>query len=91
MTIEPTGPEPKATGEQSGHAHDGHSVVRVHLMGSQPAPTSPVITGINPRAAPWRNDRSTARVPGRTRDTIAVPEECADPTVLIQPAANRTV
>ncbi|TFD73179.1 hypothetical protein [Cryobacterium fucosi] len=121
----------------------GHSVVRVHLMGSQPAPASPVIAGINPGVAPWVNDRSTARVredgrirvvirglvippprgtgvnpvasvvatlvcgdtvadstdpfalspagDGRTRDTIAVPEGCADPTVLIQPAANRTV
>lgn len=26
-----------------------------------------------------------------TAATIAVPEECADPTVLIQPSANRTV
>lgn len=121
----------------------GHSVVRVHLMGSQPAPASPVIAGINPGGAPWVNDRSTARVredgrikvkirglvipppigtgvnpvasvvatlvcndtvgestdpfslspsgDGRTRDTIAVPEDCADPTVLIQPAANRTL
>ncbi len=124
-------------------ARRGHSVMRVHLLGSQPAPTSPVIAGINPGAAPWVNDRSTARVradgritvdirglvippprgtgvnpvasviatlvcggavgdstgpfglspagAGRTRDTITVPEECADPTVLIQPAANRTV
>lgn len=124
-------------------ARRGHSVVRVHLNGSQPAPTSPVIAGINPGGAPWVNDRSTARVredgrirvrirdlvippprgtgvnpvasvvatlvcgntvadstdpfalspagDGRTRDTITVPEDCADPTVLIQPAANRTV
>ena len=50
----------------------GHSVVGVHLNGSQPAPASPVIAGINPGGAPWVNDRSTARVreDGRIRVTI---------------------
>ena len=126
-----------------GSSRGGHSVVRVHLLGSQPAPASPVIAGIDPGGAPWVNDRSTARVredgrikvkirglvipppigtgvnpiasvvatlvcndtvgestdpfslspsgDGRTRDTIAVPEDCADPTVLIQPAGNKTL
>lgn len=140
LTAFSVGPALADTGDDS---RGGHSVVRVHLLGSQPAPASPVIAGINPGGAPWVNDRSTAIVSedgrirvnirglvippprgtgvnpvasvvatlvcsdtvgestdpfslssagdGRIADTIAVPEDCADPTVLIQPAANRTV
>ena len=40
----------------------GHSVLRTSLVGSMPAPASPVIAGINPGGAPWVNGRSTVRV-----------------------------
>jgi hypothetical protein len=122
----------------------GNSVVlRAELVGSNPAPASPVVAGINPGAVPWVIDRSTVRVRedgrirvkitglvipppigtgvnpvasvvatlvcgdtvadstepfalspagnGSIRERISVPKSCEDPTVLIQPAGNRTV
>lgn len=50
-------------------AHDGgETLVQGALVGSNPAPASPPIAGINPGAAPWVNDPSFARVreDGRT-------------------------
>lgn len=41
---------------------DGHSIVRAHLVGSMPAPASPVIAGIAPGGAPWVNGPSSVRV-----------------------------
>jgi hypothetical protein len=121
-------------------ADGGHNVIRADLMGSTPAPVSPVIAGVKPGGVPWVNGESEARIRdsgrtdvrirglivtttgvnpvpsvvatlvcgdmvaastapfalspegnGRTRDQIAVPMDCANPVVLIQPAANRTV
>ena len=40
----------------------GHSILRAELVGSMPAPDSPVIAGINPGGAPWVNGPSSARV-----------------------------
>src|SRR6478752_4349704 len=40
----------------------GHSILRADLVGSMPAPDSPVIAGINPGGAPWVNGPSSARV-----------------------------
>jgi hypothetical protein len=126
-----------------GSRSSGHSVLRAQLMGSSPAPASPMIAGIKPGGVPWVNGRSPVRVRadgritvrlhglvipppsgtgvnpiasvvatlvcgntvqgstspfalspagnGHTSDMISVPRHCADPTVLIQPAANMTV
>jgi len=126
-----------------GSGSSGHSVLRGQLVGSNPAPASPVIAGIKPGGAPWVNAPSEVRVRedgrieveinglvippprgtgvnpiaavvatlvcnqmagasttafalspagnGYTSDVIAVPSRCADPTVLIQPAANLSV
>ena len=118
----------------------GDSVVRAPLVGSNPAPASPAIAGVNPGGASWVNGPSEVRVredgritveisgliiparglnpiasvvatlvcddmvkdsteqfalstagDGSTSDVISVPRDCDDPTVLIQPAANRSV
>lgn len=127
----------------AGHEPGGHSLVRASLVGSMPAPASPVVAGINPGGAPWVNAPSSVRlredgritvrirglvIPppvgtgvnpvasvvatlvcdlvvagstspfaldaagnGRTSGLVAVPRDCDDPMVLIQPAGNRTV
>jgi hypothetical protein len=41
---------------------DGHSILRANLVGSMPAPASPVIDGIAPGGAPWVNGPSSVRV-----------------------------
>jgi hypothetical protein len=121
----------------------GRSVLRSELVGSMPAPASPLIAGVEPGNAPWVNGPSRVRVTrdgriqvkirglvirppvgtgvnpvasvvatlvcgdavqvstapfaldsaadGSTKQVIDVPRACADPTALIQPAANRTV
>jgi hypothetical protein len=122
----------------------GGSLLREQLVGSMPAPASPVIAGmINPGGAPWVNGPSRVRVRengritvnirglvipsppgtgvnpvasvvatlvcggmvqdstepfalsmagnGHTSDKISVSRHCDAPTVVIQPAANRTV
>lgn len=121
----------------------GHILLNAALVGSMPAPASPVVAGINPGGAPWVNGPSRVRVhdtgsitvqirglvippprgtgvnpiasvvatlvcdqqvasssapfaltaagDGSTRDMIAVPRDCDNPVVLIQPAANRAV
>ena len=119
------------------HGGHGDNVVRAALVGSTPAPVSPVIAGVKPGGVAWVNGPSSARVRengrtdvrirglvvtatgvnpvtpvvatlvcgdmvagstmpfalsaegnGRTRDTIAVPMDCHDAMVLIQPAGN---
>jgi len=40
----------------------GHSILRADLVGSMPAPASPVIAGIAPGGAPWVNGPSSVRV-----------------------------
>ena len=127
-----------------GSGTSGRSLLSARLVGSMPAPASPVIAGmINPGGAPWVNGPSTVRVResgritvrvrglvipsppgtgvnpvasvvatlvcngmvqdstepfalsmagnGHTSDVIKVSRHCDAPTVLIQPAANRTV
>ena len=131
-----------AFADESGSS--GRSLLRDQLVGSMPAPASPVIAGmINPGGAPWVNGPSRVRVRengritvnirglvipsppgtgvnpvasvvatlvcggmvqdstepfalsmagnGHTSDMISVSRHCDAPTVLIQPAANRTV
>ncbi len=48
----------------------GHVMVNAALVGSMPAPVSPVIAGVKPGAAPWVNERSRVRV--RDNGTITV-------------------
>ena len=50
----------------------GHSILRAELVGSMPAPDSPVIAGINPGGAPWVNGPSTARVREDGRITVKI-------------------
>ena len=45
-----------------GSGSSGHSVLRGRLVGSNPAPASPVIAGIKPGGAPWVNGPSEVRV-----------------------------
>jgi len=134
-------------GHGPGHGHDdgvrGRALLDARLVGSMPAPASPVVAGVKPGGAPWVNGPSRVRVRadgrieltirglvipppvgtgvnpvasvvatlvchaavvgstapfaldatgnGRTKDVIAVHGRCADPTVLIQPAANAAV
>ncbi|NMM31464.1 MAG: hypothetical protein HHJ10_10610 [Cellulomonas sp.] len=40
----------------------GHVLLNARLVGSMPAPDSPVVAGINPGAAPWVNGPSRVRV-----------------------------
>ncbi|NMM34219.1 MAG: hypothetical protein HHJ13_09525, partial [Phycicoccus sp.] len=40
----------------------GHSLLRANLMGSNPAPASPAIAGVNPGVAAWVNGPSHVRV-----------------------------
>ena len=40
----------------------GENIVRAALVGSTPAPVSPVIAGVKPGGAPWVNGPSSARV-----------------------------
>ena len=50
----------------------GRSVLDAQLVGSNPAPASPVIAGINPGGAPWVNGPSPVRVreDGRIEVTV---------------------
>lgn len=45
-----------------GSGSSGRFLLRAQLVGSTPAPASPVIAGINPGGAPWVNGRSPVRV-----------------------------
>jgi hypothetical protein len=50
----------------------GHPVLRAALMGSSPAPASPMIAGVNPGGAPWVNGPSKVRVRQNGRVTVAI-------------------
>jgi hypothetical protein len=51
----------------------GHSLLRAQLVGSMPAPASPVLAGnINPGGAPWVNGPSPVRVRADGRITVTV-------------------
>jgi hypothetical protein len=45
-----------------GSGSGGETLLRAQLVGSNPAPASPVIAGIKPGAAPWVNGKSPVRV-----------------------------
>jgi hypothetical protein len=50
----------------------GHSILRAELVGSMPAPASPVIAGVNPGGAPWVNGPSSVRVREDGRITVSI-------------------
>jgi hypothetical protein len=56
----------------SGHSSSGHSVLRAPLMGSTPAPVSPMIAGINPGGAAWVNGPSKVRVRRDGRISVTI-------------------
>ena len=56
----------------SGDSSSGHSVLRAQLMGSTPAPVSPMIAGINPGGVPWVNGPSNVRVRRDGRITVNI-------------------
>jgi hypothetical protein len=55
-----------------GSGSSGDSLLRAQLVGSSPAPASPVIAGVNPGGKPWVNGPSQVRVreDGRIKVTI---------------------
>jgi hypothetical protein len=55
-----------------GSGSNGHTLLRAELVGSMPAPASPVIAGISPGAAPWVNGPSRARVREGGRITVEI-------------------
>src|SRR5659263_569405 len=50
----------------------GHVLLRAELVGSMPAPGSPVVAGINPGGAPWVNGPSRVRVRDDGRITVQI-------------------
>jgi len=56
----------------NGHSSSGHSVLRAPLMGSTPAPVSPMIAGVNPGAAPWVNGPSNVRLRRNGEITVSI-------------------
>ena len=59
-----------ASAHQSGSS--GRPLLDAQLVGSMPAPASPVIAGINPGGAPWVNGPSPVRVREDGRITVTV-------------------
>jgi hypothetical protein len=55
-----------------GGSSSGHSVLRARLMGSTPAPVSPMIAGINPGGAAWVNGPSNVRVRRDGRISVTI-------------------
>jgi hypothetical protein len=56
----------------SGSGSSGETLLRAQLVGSTPAPVSPVIAGINPGGAPWVNGESPVRVREDGRITVRI-------------------
>jgi hypothetical protein len=56
----------------AGSGTGGESLLRAGLVGSTPAPVSPVIAGINPGGAPWVNGPSPVRVREDGRITVRI-------------------
>lgn len=56
----------------SGSGSSGETLLRAQLVGSTPAPVSPVIAGINPGGAPWVNAASPVRVREDGRITVRI-------------------
>jgi len=50
----------------------GHVLLSARLVGSMPAPASPVVAGINPGAAPWVNGPSRVRLRGTGNITVQI-------------------
>jgi len=55
-----------------GSGSSGHSLLRAQLAGSNPAPASAVIAGINPGGLPWVNGPSPVRVREDGRITVRI-------------------
>lgn len=55
-----------------GSGSGGHVLLRAELVGSMPAPGSPVVAGINPGGAPWVNGPSRVRVRDDGRITVKI-------------------
>jgi hypothetical protein len=55
-----------------GSGLSGRTLLSAHLVGSMPAPASPLISGINPGGAPWVNAPSLVRVREDGRITVKV-------------------
>ncbi|HZL80322.1 MAG TPA: hypothetical protein VFC06_00020, partial [Demequina sp.] len=55
-----------------GSGSGGHVLLRAELVGSMPAPGSPVVAGINPGGAPWVNGPSRVRVRDDGRITVQI-------------------
>jgi hypothetical protein len=55
-----------------GSGSSGESLVRTGLVGSMPAPASPVVAGVNPGGAPWVNGPSPVRVREDGRLTVEI-------------------
>jgi hypothetical protein len=55
-----------------GAGSSGNSLLRAQLVGSMPAPGSPLIAGVNPGGAPWVNGPSPVRVRQDGRITVVV-------------------
>jgi hypothetical protein len=53
-------------------ADGGSNVVRESLLGSTPAPVSPVIAGVNPGGVPWINGPSQARIRNNGRTDVRI-------------------
>lgn len=65
----------------SGDSSSGHSVLRARLMGSTPAPVSPMIAGVNPGAVPWVNGPSNVRVSRDGQITVTIRRLVVPPPV----------
>lgn len=50
----------------------GHVLLTARLVGSMPAPDSPMVAGINPGAAPWVNGPSRVRVRNNGNITVQI-------------------
>ncbi len=59
----------------------GHSVVRARLMGSTPAPVSPMIADVKPGTVPWVNGPSNVRVRSDGRITVKIRRLVVPPPV----------
>ena len=55
-----------------GSGLSGRTLLKAQLVGSMPAPASPLIAGINPGGAPWVNGPSPVRVREDGRITVSV-------------------
>lgn len=55
-----------------GRGSGGRVLLSAELVGSMPAPASPVIAGVNPGGAPWVNEPSRVRLRGDGSITVRI-------------------